>query len=38
MALVMSAMICEDEGDEFAGIRPAPKHYNAVFGRPDEEK
>jgi len=37
MALAMSAMKCEDEG-KFAGIGPAPKHYNAVFGRPDEEK
>jgi len=38
MALAMSAMMCEDAGDEFTGIGPAPKHYNAVFGRPDEEK
>jgi hypothetical protein len=38
MALAMTAMICEDAGDEFAGIGPAPRHYNAVFGRPDEEK
>ena len=38
MALAMTAMICEDAGDEFAGISPAPRHYNAVFGRPDEEK
>ena len=38
MALGMSAMICEDAGDEFAGIGPALKHCNAVFGRPDEGK
>ena len=38
MGLAMSAMMCEDAGDEFAGIGPAPKHYNAVFGRPHEGK
>jgi len=37
MTLAMSAKICED-AIEFAGIGSAPKHYNAVFGRPDEEK
>jgi len=37
-AMAMSAMICEDAGDEFAGIGPAPKHDNAVFDRPDKEK
>jgi len=34
LALAMSAIMCEDAGDEW----PAPKHYNAVFGRPDEEQ
>ena len=38
MALAMSAMMCEDAGDEFAGVGPETKHYNAVFGRPDEVK
>jgi len=38
MALAICAMMCEDAGDEFLGIGPAPKHYNAVFGRPDEER
>jgi len=38
MGLAMSAMMCEDAGDEFAGIGPAPEHYNAVFGRPHEGK
>ena len=43
MALGMSGACAamalgEDTGDEFTGIGPALKHYNAVFGRPDEEK
>jgi len=38
MTLAMSTMICEDADDVFAGIWPAPKHYNAAFGRPDEKK
>jgi len=37
MGLAVSAMMCENAGDKFVGIGPAPKHYNAVFGRPDEE-
>ena len=28
----------EDAGDEFVGIRPAPKHHTAVFSRPDGQK
>jgi len=37
VASAMASMLCEAEGVEFAVTPVAPRHYNAVFGRTDEE-
>ena len=37
-AMACAAMICDDYGTEYVGLRPEPRHYHDIAKRPDADR